>query len=62
MSPTLRLVHQLMTHRRELWSADELRHLAREALREHDELRLRVAELERRTKAIPMFQGMEELA
>lgn len=62
MNPALRLAHMVVTSRKELWNAEEVRRLAREASKERDELVMRVAELERKTRAIPRFQGMTELA
>jgi hypothetical protein len=62
MPAALALAHELTFHRKELWNAERCRELARAALKERDELVLRVAELELKTRAIPRFQGMTELA
>lgn len=55
MTPAVRLAHALRLDPR---FAD----LAREALAERDRLAARVAELEKRQRTTPKFQGMTELA
>jgi hypothetical protein len=62
MPPALALAHELTFHRKELWNADRCRELARAALKERDELVIRVAELEKAKRQVPKFQGMTELA
>ncbi len=62
MSPTVALVHYLTMHRKEVWTQVAVREWARSALHERDALVLRVAELEKRVKDTPKFQGMTELA
>ena len=61
MTGALRLLHYLQT-RRGAWDRALVIELARTALRERDDLRSRVHELERRVKDVPKFQGMTELA
>lgn len=62
MTPALALAHELIFNNKVHWNAESVRALARAALKERDELVLRVAELERKTRAIPRFQGMTDLA
>jgi hypothetical protein len=64
VNAVLRLTHELVMHRKELWKQDTVRDMARAALAEHDRLRIRVAELERHNKRLqdPRDRVMTELA
>lgn len=70
MNPVLRLVHYIRTRENldfmlgYIQIAETLRELAPAALREHDRLRMRVAELERENKRLkdPRDRVMTDLA
>jgi hypothetical protein len=62
MNPALKLAHTMAMTRPEIWRRRELADLAREALKERDELVLEVERLRKAVRAIPRFQGMTDLA
>ena len=60
--PTVRLVHAIRFANSATWDRKQLSELALAAMQEHDELLIRLHELEEMSKACPKFQGRSELA
>lgn len=60
--PTVRLVRAIRFENPATWDRKQLIELALAAMQEHDELLIRLHELEERSKAWPKFQGLSELA
>lgn len=61
MNPVVRLAHAAAM-RPTLTSACEWQRMARAAVEEHDRVCAELAELKRKVKQSPKFQGMTELA